>query len=270
MINDSFKIRYKTVPLAISIQQDNEETLSHNHSEFEIIKIENGSCLITINDNVYIAGKGDIIFINPFEVHSIKVSENTVYCHKCICFDCSVVINKDIVCSLQTENLNIIHIVKTDNKYRLLLAEHFDNIISCYENDDAYSAMEITSHISLMFAILLKNGFISNNIQKHKNTLFCKNVIDYISEHYNENITSQKTSDALSYNQSYFCRAFKKNFNMCFSDYLNMYRIKTSRMLLEEGQKSISDIALECGFNSPSYFTSCFKKYLGILPSEYK
>ena len=111
---------------------------------------------------------------------------------------------------------------------------------------------------------------MNSDIQKNKNTLFCKNVIDYISEHYNENITSQKAADTLSYNQSYFCRAFKKNFNMCFSDYLNMYRIKTSRMLLEDGQKSISSIALECGFNSPSYFTSCFKKYLGILPSEYK
>lgn len=269
MLDDSFKIRYKTVPMAISFQNDSSEaTVAHNHSEFEILLITDGKCSVTVNGRTYTAKSGDMIFINPMEIHSIK--PNSAISHKCICFDCSVIMDKNICESLKNESIHIIHHISSKNASIKHLRNIFSNIIESFESDNNYSELEITSYISLMFAHLLKNAFIDKNVKKTKNTVFCSKVLEYISQHYGENITSKEIAEALSYNQSYFCRSFRKNFDKCFSDYLNMYRIATSRKLLEAGRMTITQIATECGFNSAAYFTICFKKHLGVLPSEYK
>ena len=57
---------------------------------------------------------------------------------------------------------------------------------------------------------------------------------------------------------------------MSFSDYLSDFRIEKSKQLLTNTRKNISEIALEVGFSSQSYFTYQFKKRIEISPSEYR
>lgn len=271
MLDDSFKIRYKSVPLAVSFQKESyEPTEAHNHLEFEILLIESGECHLTVNDKQYIVKGGDMIFINPLEIHSIYVSDKEPYSHICICFDCSLIIDASIRNSLLEESLHLRHHITSENQITLYLKELFLKTIDSFYEDTAFTKAELISYISLIITNMVKNGFTDNQINKSKNTVFCAKALKYISEHYTENITSKEIASALSYNQSYFCRTFRKNFNKCFSNYLNMYRIAASRKLFETDKKTVTQIASECGFNSASYFTSCFKKYIGISPSEYK
>ena len=48
------------------------------------------------------------------------------------------------------------------------------------------------------------------------------------------------------------------------------YRIRISSNLLEFSDKSITEIAYECGFSSSNYFTICFKRIVGCTPKEFK
>ena len=57
---------------------------------------------------------------------------------------------------------------------------------------------------------------------------------------------------------------------MTFNELLNMYRIETAIQLLDESDKKIVDVAYESGFQSVRTFNDCFKKHLGISPSEYR
>ena len=141
--------------------------------------------------------------------------------------------------------------------------------VNSLKEDGSCSDMEIISYISLIFAYLIKNNLIYNYGTKSKDEQFCANLMKYIYGHYTENISSSDAAAALSYNHSYFCRIFKRNFRKNFSEYLNIYRIAMSRILLEQKNNSITEIAHMCGFNSCSYFSKCFKKYIGILPSKY-
>lgn len=269
MLDDYFRIRYKKVPLAVSFQDSNTYiTELHNHSEFEILLITCGSACVTINDSSYFVKSGDMLFINPFEVHSVKPYDAAPYSHSCICFDCALISEKRISEDIKNELIHIIHhIINGD---RPLLVKLFNNIIECHRQDGEYLAAEITAYISLMFIHLMKCSLTDKNYHKTKNSVFCAKVVQYISKHFKDDITSADIASTLSYNQSYFCRLFRKNFNRQFSDYLNMYRIAASRMLLENGEITIAEAASECGFNTQSYFTQCFKKYIGISPSEYK
>jgi len=51
--------------------------------------------------------------------------------------------------------------------------------------------------------------------------------------------------------------------------FIREYRLKKALKLIEKMKGNISEIAFESGFNNPSYFTKCFQKKFGILPSEY-
>jgi AraC-like DNA-binding protein len=53
------------------------------------------------------------------------------------------------------------------------------------------------------------------------------------------------------------------------NSFLQNYRLQKSLHLLSKHKQNISDVAYDCGFNSPSYFSKCFRKKFGIIPSEF-
>jgi AraC-like DNA-binding protein len=51
--------------------------------------------------------------------------------------------------------------------------------------------------------------------------------------------------------------------------YLNRYRVRQAKALLEAGEKGITEIAVEVGFSSSSYFTRVFRDEVGVSPRDY-
>jgi AraC-like DNA-binding protein len=51
---------------------------------------------------------------------------------------------------------------------------------------------------------------------------------------------------------------------------LNRYRVKQAKAFLDEGERSLTEVALEIGFSSNTYFSRVFKQEVGMSPSEYK
>ena len=96
MFKDSFKARYKTVPIAISDNKTCFPTNPHNHNEIEMLLICQGKTDVRINGQQLQAQTGDLIFVNPLEVHSLVPDRNIHYYHRCICFECGLVGNKTV------------------------------------------------------------------------------------------------------------------------------------------------------------------------------
>lgn len=53
------------------------------------------------------------------------------------------------------------------------------------------------------------------------------------------------------------------------NDFIRRIRFNRACQLLKEERYTIAEISTMVGFNTPSYFSSCFKKYFGCLPSEF-
>jgi len=66
-----------------------------------------------------------------------------------------------------------------------------------------------------------------------------------------------------------FCRYFKKQTNMTFTDFVNQYRITQARTLLLKGL-SVTEVCYEVGFQSLSYFNKLFRRLIGENPSVFK
>ena len=70
--------------------------------------------------------------------------------------------------------------------------------------------------------------------------------------------------------RSFCCRYFKQMMNMTISDYFLEYRLSQALNLLKNSDKAISEVALQSGFSTISYFISVFRKKRGVTPIKYK
>ena len=94
---------------------------------------------------------------------------------------------------------------------------------------------------------------------------------DYILNHYNDSqISLIHVSDYVSLNSSYLSDLFRREMGTTFQDYIAGLRLEKTEYLLKNSSMTISRIAAEAGFQSPSYFTRFFRKYHGMSPSEYR
>ncbi len=77
--------------------------------------------------------------------------------------------------------------------------------------------------------------------------------------------------DAVQNFANYFRRTFRKNFGETPLEYLTQLRIANAKQLLTiDSYKSISDVAAQCGFSDSLYFSTCFKKHVGMSPLKYR
>ena len=63
---------------------------------------------------------------------------------------------------------------------------------------------------------------------------------------------------------------FAKELGVSLISYVNMIKIRAACAMLEANKLSLTEIALECGFNSSSYFCKVFKREVGVSPKAYR
>lgn len=95
-------------------------------------------------------------------------------------------------------------------------------------------------------------------------------MMDYITTHYQRDISLSDIADSLHLNPNYLSQVFKKEAGITFSKYLTDLRITKAKQLLNSGNVSISEVAMNVGFNDYFYFLKTFKRITGQTPSQFK
>lgn len=83
-------------------------------------------------------------------------------------------------------------------------------------------------------------------------------------------ITPRSLAESAGLAPARFARLIKRFFGLTPSQYITKTRIAAASSLLRETNRSVADIALECGFGDHSSFTRAFKKVAGVLPSQFR
>lgn len=96
---------------------------------------------------------------------------------------------------------------------------------------------------------------------------FVKHIGDNMSD---INLSIDDIASDMCMSRSNLFRKIKQITGMGPNEYMRLARLKRAAELLQERRHSIADICMLVGFNSPSYFSSCFKKQYGCLPKDYK
>ena len=93
-------------------------------------------------------------------------------------------------------------------------------------------------------------------------------ALRYIRDNYSKSISVEELAELCQISKHYFCRVFKKAMGKSAIEYLLAYRMMVSDILLVGTDKSVSQIAESCGFESAQYFCRCYKKHFGTSPGK--
>lgn len=93
-------------------------------------------------------------------------------------------------------------------------------------------------------------------------------ALEYIDSNYKETICLADISKNVFLSHEYFSRLFKDEVGENFSTYLTNYRLNKAEYLLKNSDMKVGEIALEVGYQNPSYFSKTYKKYKGISPDD--
>lgn len=91
----------------------------------------------------------------------------------------------------------------------------------------------------------------------------------YIHANYTEPISRRNIAAHVGLSERHFTRCFHHEVGLTPITYLNRYRVKQARALLDQGEMGITEIAVEVGFSSSSYFTRVFRDEVGLSPRDY-
>lgn len=93
-----------------------------------------------------------------------------------------------------------------------------------------------------------------------------RQAIAYIQDHLAQEISLNAIADYLGMSRYYFCRLFKQSTGLSFHQYVIQQRVERAKQLLRQGNLSISDIAIACGFAHQSHLNRHFKRLTGVTP----
>ena len=94
--------------------------------------------------------------------------------------------------------------------------------------------------------------------------------MEFIDEHFAEDISAQDVAHMAAFSKSYFGYLFKTVTHQTFIEYLNERRIEAALQMLDDSNKRVIDICYDCGFKNVSHFNRTFKNAIGVSPTEYR
>ncbi len=125
-----------------------------------------------------------------------------------------------------------------------------------------FTAEETIAHVERTLA---RNKRLGSEAQR----MVCK-AMAFIHERYAEPISREDMAGHVGVSARHLTRCFHQEMGISPITYLNRYRIKQAKQLLEAGDKNITEIAAAVGFSSGNYFTDAFRRETGMSPRDYQ
>ena len=121
---------------------------------------------------------------------------------------------------------------------------------------------------AILKGILLK---VIETVDEHALPARMVEALDkYIRDNAGDDISNTEIGAIFGYHPFYVSRMLKDKKGVTMRQYIIAYRFKAAKRMLELTDKSIGEIAEECGFTDASYFAKSFKATFGITPKEYR
>ena len=265
-MQENFEIhswRDEKLPFIYHLDRVNERNGNHSnwHENIEILYVIEGSGTVLCDSIQYDAQVGDIFIINSENVHSISTERKIVY--HCLIVDMNFCIENGI------DAKHLIYEARTqDEKLEALFSLFIDE----YEKDQGDFRIAAVRSAVLQIMLHISRYHISQKSErtsKSSNTMI-RSALNFINAKYAESIDLDTISKNVNMSKFYFEREFKKYTGYSVITYLNILRCRKAKSLLKHSDSSISEIARACGFESASYFSKTFLKYIGKLPSQYR
>lgn len=247
----------------------------HWHDELEIIYVKSGFLTVNISGENYIGKPGDAFVVSPGNLHFMGSQTGTVdyftflFPLKYIAFRSDDMLDDKLIEPLNSGHLMISPEIKDTVK------EQCEQLARVYAAEIDKSESKITSQIRKKIILLQfihelwKKGFIVENDTTGRNTVE-KEMVSYIQQNYTGKILLREFGEQFHLSEKYISRYFKEHFHITLSQYVTYLRLEHAKQMLQETDISVTEVAMQSGYQDISYFIRSFKKTYGVSPLKYR
>ena len=252
----------------------------HCHEEIEMVLNDCGKCRYTVSGEEIDLEFGDILVIMPWVLHSFRLTdENDYFLAATYLISLEMIANHNFdVCS---SKYCLPILARKCNDYCVIRhnSEHYDEfkpialqLFDTFFDHEKLFELKLKSLINSLMFKLLSYGYIEikSETPESNDVRVARCVVDYIAEHYMENITLSGLAELVNLSETGLSRLFRNVTGMSCIDYVIEYRMTKAMGLLRMTDKPIIEIAYETGFNNISYFNRTFKKHCHQTPSDFR
>lgn len=247
--------------------------LTHSHQYNEIYFLQFGKCNVYIDNETYCLEDGSVLFIPAFKEHTFiypfsqDVKRTVLYIST---EQLNWYFNKDF-----KDEINNLFI----NKHLQLSRKSFSNLSNIFEKIqfekyslDNMSELLTKAYFFELIIYLIRCQRYTHNINQKTNlsNITIGEIVNFIENNYSRQLTLPEIAAQFGISESSLTKKIKIFTNMTFKEYLTKTRIEAAKSLLISSEKSITEIAYECGYNNSNFFGDVFKKAVGMSPSSYR
>ncbi|RUT45228.1 response regulator [Paenibacillus anaericanus] len=143
------------------------------------------------------------------------------------------------------------------------------NVIMNVNYQDLLKLSSIDQLTNFMVKMINSISTLGTNGNSSINKLVEKSI-QYLEDHYSENISLEEVCEYVAMSKNYFCYLFKRETGKSMWVLLTEIRMEKARYMLEHTDMKSYEISYNIGYDNPSYFSKLFKKMHAMTPNEYK
>ena len=237
--------------------------IRHCHDHYEILFVVSGAGKYIVEGSGFEVKQGTLMFIRPFEYHSVIIDKSTPYERYCIKF------SKDSLVNDTLELLNRLIGESTSGLYftRTILPESIYSLFERFQLSLTLPDSERGIYVKMLLSELIILLSASNGQEMmHDEEELGARVIRYLNENIQNDVSLDKLAKRFFVSKYYLCRAFKKHNGISVHGYINQKRVMLAKQLIESGEAA-SVAAYRVGFGDYSSFYRAFVKIVGKAPT---
>lgn len=238
----------------------------HYHNEHELYFLLEGEVKYFVGDEIIQLHKGDFIFIPKGVLHKTD-SETCLSLERLlVSFDDEVFDDEmqEIAEEFKREKL-----IRVPQSKLPLIEDIYCKIEKEIQKNKQFKASMIKAYIKQLL-ILLYRFKTNEKLKTNNKDRVINNVAEYISENFDKELDLKFLSKKFAFSQTHLSKKFKSEMGIGINEYINYVRVLNSSRYLKETSLSLTIISQKCGFNDSNYFSTVFKKFMGITPLKYR
>lgn len=238
----------------------------HYHKDcYEFTFVLRGAISFTVGNTDYEISGNEVFVTKPNEVHSTNL--HPLSAGEIIWFQIDIKEGRNILYLDEEGTKKLIDDLENIKEHKIKILDvpliHF--IKKAFDLSlDQKNRYRTASYLSLSLLELVEQ----RNRPKPRVGDDMMKSLTYIREHIKEDISLDQLASTVNLSLSQFKQKFKKQIGIAPRHYINDQKIKEAKKMLMQN-RSITEVAMELGFNTSSYFSIVFKRYCACSPREY-